>query len=1180
MDGITLKLVRALFALVVMFAPSAFAQVDGGPAEAAWRRAWREARNREIDARPDMKFDATSVLVRFEPGLPEASRAALRSAVGAGSEPIARWTILPDVEQLHLPARNAEQAVERLARMPGVAYAELDHVIRLDQTPNDTGFGVLWGLHNTGQTVNVDPGIAGADINAPEAWDITTGSPDFVIAIIDSGFNYNHPDLAANAWLNPGEIAGNGIDDDGNGYVDDMRGWDFYSNDSDPMDDNGHGTHCGGTIGGVGNNGLGVAGVNWQCKMMGLKFLGSGGSGSTSGAVSAVNYLVGKGVKVSNNSWGGGGFSQTLYDAIAASRAIGHVFVAAAGNNNTNTDGTAYYPQGYALDNIISVAASDNNDQRASFSNYGGASVDLAAPGVNIYSTYTNTPTGTSYAYLNGTSMATPHVTGVVALVQSLHADWTYSQVRGRILATVRPVAAFSSITATGGVLDAYAAVNDGAPINTAPSVAISSPANGTLFAQGATISFAATASDVEDGTLTSSLAWTSNIDGAIGSGGSFSRTLSTGTHSIVASVADSGGRSGAGSVTITVSAPAPGNDACSGAIALADGVSASGSTQWATNDGTASCGSSSTSPDVWFTYSTSGSGSVVIDTCGSSFDTVVSVYTGSCDALTQIACNDDNGSAGPCPGGLTSYVAFTSTGGTTYRIRVAGYASATGSYVVRAAGGQTDLTPPSVPGGLVALAGNGSVSLDWNPSSESDVAGYRVYRSTVSGGPYGELTGAPTTATGYEDASVVNGTTFHYVVAAQDFAGNLSAYSLEASATPDVPPAPVALFIDGFESGNLVAGGWSVSSSADAFASTAAAASGSWGARVRKNASIQRVVSTAGFRSIELRYTRRTAGYDSGETLLLEWWDGVAWYSSESTAATAFGTQVFALPSGAENLASFTVRIRSKANRTDEWGDVDGVEVWGVPTSGGGDITPPAPPSNLVATPGDTTVVLDWAASSSFDTVGYRVYRATNVAGPFTEITSAPISALAFVDTVVINGATYYYSVTAEDAAGNESSPSNQVSATPFESVPPVLLFSDGFESGDFAVGGWVRQNSNASASTGAASSGSWGARLVRATWIEKSISTAGHAAIELRFARRTAGLDNGEFLAAEWWDGVSWLSLGTTNATAFGNAAFALPAAAAGSSTFKFRLRVQANRSDEWGDVDAVELWGVPTN
>ncbi|MFN9994151.1 MAG: S8 family serine peptidase [Phycisphaerales bacterium] len=710
------------FAFALMISSGATFAADGTVMTSDWKSDWLKARNQLIETSPKLEFDPSSVIVRFEDGADEKLIEALKVFAGVRVEPIQTWAILPGVEHLNVLGNDAEAVVAKLNELPGVVYAELDYIVRTSVNPNDSSFTQLWGMNNTGQTVNGDPGVADADIDASEAWDITTGSSSQVIAIVDSGLNYNHPDIAANAWLNPGEIAGNGVDDDGNGYIDDMRGWDFYSNDSDPMDDNGHGTHCGGTVGGVGNNGLGVAGVNWQCKMMGLKFLSASGSGSTTGAISAVNYIVGKGVKASNNSWGGGGYSQALFDAINASRANNHVFVAAAGNNNTNTDSTIYYPQGYALDNIISVAASDNNDQRASFSNYGRTTVDLAAPGVNIYSTYSTTPTGTGYAYLNGTSMATPHVTGVVALVQSRNPSWTYTQVRDRIMSTVRPAAAFSTNTVTGGILNAFAAVNDGIPVNNAPTVAISSPTNGSSFLPESVVTFSGTANDAEDGVLTSALSWTSSIDGAIGTGGSFSAILSVGTHTISASATDSGGRAGSSSVTVTVAPPAPANNNCSGATALSSGVIVVGSTQSATNDGSSSCGSTSTSPDVWFTYTASGTNAITIDTCGSSFDTVLTVYSGSCGALTEVACNDDNASVGPCPGGTTSYISFTPTSGTTYRIRVAGYAGASGSFNIRATGGNAPSpTAPAAPSNLVAGRSGSNSVLTWTDNSNNE---------------------------------------------------------------------------------------------------------------------------------------------------------------------------------------------------------------------------------------------------------------------------------------------------------------------------------------------------------------------------------------------------------------------------------------------------------------------------
>jgi subtilisin family serine protease len=208
-----------------------------------------------------------------------------------------------------------------------------------------------------------------------------------MVGVIDTGIDYNHPDLAANVWTNPLEIPGNGIDDDGNGYVDDVHGYDFVNRDGDPMDDHGHGTHVAGTIAAVANNGIGVAGVSWHAKVMALKFLDAGGSGWVSDAVEALNYATDMGAKITNNSWGGGEYSTALRDAIAAANSAGAVFVAAAGNSANNNDATPFYPAGYEGPNVIAVAATDASDTLAVFSNFGRNTVQLGAPGVGIYST-------------------------------------------------------------------------------------------------------------------------------------------------------------------------------------------------------------------------------------------------------------------------------------------------------------------------------------------------------------------------------------------------------------------------------------------------------------------------------------------------------------------------------------------------------------------------------------------------------------------------------------------------------------------------------------------------------------------------------------------------------------------------------------------------------------------------
>ncbi|HEY8424608.1 MAG TPA: S8 family serine peptidase, partial [Limnochordales bacterium] len=417
--------------------------------------------------------------------------------------------------------RGVVYASPNYKRYPAVTYVERVQVEPRDPAPpgglppNDSFFGRQWALHNIGQTFR--PGYTGADdadIDALEAWAVQVGdsADPVVVAVIDTGTEPTHPDLAANMWINPGEIDGDGIDNDGNGYVDDIYGWDFFNDDNtvyDPEDAEYHGTHVAGTIGAVARNGLGVAGVAWNVRIMALKFLGPNG-GYDFDAIRALAYAKEMrdryGLRMlTSNSWGGGGFSQALKDAIEASDML---FVAAAGNDAVDTEVVPHYPSSYDSPNIISVAASDWEDQLADFSNWGAESVDLAAPGAMILSTYpTDDPLGLGcfpgicFVYASGTSMATPHVSGVAALTMSQYPGEDWASIKQRILSGVDQRPAFQGRVVTGGRLNARNTVT-----GMQPPVIQSVSVTPTYATPGTTITFSATAHD-PDGSIVS-MAW------------------------------------------------------------------------------------------------------------------------------------------------------------------------------------------------------------------------------------------------------------------------------------------------------------------------------------------------------------------------------------------------------------------------------------------------------------------------------------------------------------------------------------------------------------------------------------------------------------------------------------------------------------------------------------------------
>jgi len=414
---------------------------------------------------------------------------------------------------------STKQALAKLKDHPAVLYAEPDYIVKTAVTPDDTRYDELWGMHNTGQT----GGTADADIDAPEAWEISTGDRDIIVGVIDSGVDHSHPDLAANMWTNPGEIPNDGIDNDNNGYIDDMHGINAINDSGDPMDDNGHGTHVAGTIGATGNNSLGVVGVNHEVSIIGCKFLSAGGSGSTSDAIQCIDYFVGLAnagvnVKLTNNSWGGGGFSQALSDAIQASEDAGMLFVAASGNGGYDNDASPSYPSSYEHDSIIAVANTNHNDGMSGTSQWGLTSVDLGAPGSAILSTIP----GGGYDSYSGTSMASPHVAGAAALVMSVNASLTPQEVKDILLNSGDDNAALAGKTVSGKRLNANQALIDADPT---PGFKMSvSPSTQEIIA-GDTATYNFNMSSIAEWTGTIALTLTDTLGGAVLSQTSVSET-------------------------------------------------------------------------------------------------------------------------------------------------------------------------------------------------------------------------------------------------------------------------------------------------------------------------------------------------------------------------------------------------------------------------------------------------------------------------------------------------------------------------------------------------------------------------------------------------------------------------------------------------------------------------------
>lgn len=677
---------------------------------------------------PPETFHEQRIIVKPKAG--KAKAAAMQSLhAKTGAKVLKSFPAFAGIQVLQLPGgKPAAQALAEYRANPNIAYAEPDYRVSINAQPNDPRYldGSQWALTNNGSA-----GVLGADIHAPAAWDIRHDAASIIVADIDTGARLTHEDLAANLWINPGETgldanghdkATNGIDDDGDGFIDDVHGINAITMDGDPTDDHGHGTHTAGIIGAVGNNGLGISGVAWHVQIMPLKFLAAAGYGYLSDAIICIDYARTHGAKVMNNSWGSAGYSQALADVIAAARAEGILFVAAAGNSGMDTDtlGSEFYPADYTLDNVVTVGASDSFDWRAYFSNFGSGSVGIFAPGMNIVSC--GHAGGTNYITMSGTSMAAPVVSGALALLLAQFPTDNYLQIENRLYATVDRVDAFAENCRSAGRLNLARALaststrpaNDdftnsyaltaapqllggstvdataeaGEPLHAGqpagPSVwwkwTPSAPGEATLFTTNATFD---TVLSVYTGTNLASLTLFTNSDDV----------SLTNTNSLVyfepamgqvyhIAVSGHAGQSGVFQVRNSF-VPRPANDNFAAAVAITGSLTTVAGQNFAASPepGEPAHAGQAAERSVWWKWTAPANRTATITTTGSALDTMLAVYTGtSVSNLTEVASNDNDPA-----GGTNSAVSFAATAGQTYFIAVDGKAAAMGAIAVNA---------------------------------------------------------------------------------------------------------------------------------------------------------------------------------------------------------------------------------------------------------------------------------------------------------------------------------------------------------------------------------------------------------------------------------------------------------------------------------------------------------------
>jgi len=635
-----------------------------------------------------------------------------------GALQVERFSTLPGIEVVRFAEDvDLEGILGAYKRSKVVKSVSLNYLRSAHGLPNDplVQAGFKWEFQNTGQI----GGVVGADVDASAAWETLSAASGIIVAVLDTGIRYTHEDLAGNMWVNPGEIAGNGIDDDDNGYIDDIHGINAVTDSGDPMDDQGHGTHVAGIIGSVGNNGVGLTGIAWDIEVMALKFLDSEGNGTDADAIDCIDYAIQNGVSVINSSWGGGEFNQVLKDAIEIAGEHGIFFVAAAGNEGIDNDAVGHFPSSYELPNVVSVTATDRKDELADFANFGEETVDLAAPGKGIYSCYGRSDS--DYRSLNGSSMAAPCVSGAIGLLKARFPNEAMPSLLNRLLASVDPLESLARRCRSGGRLNLSRALmlESPPPVNdqfTAATDLRSSPALSSSFntfagADGSEPLLAASASG-----KVVWWKWKAEVDGkaelsTVGSdfatvvsafrGTSLSDLLLIGSAEDL-SVNQAGaelaidvvkdesiyiavdGLSGStGNISLNVG-QAPVNDDFSTRIR----ISGINSRFYGHNiEASAEAGEEAhagfpANRSIWWEWVSPLSGKVRISTAGTSaFDTRLSVYTGGeVGALALVAENDDAQSAsGGFFGGLWSELVLDAVEGEAYQIAVDGWIPDTG---------------------------------------------------------------------------------------------------------------------------------------------------------------------------------------------------------------------------------------------------------------------------------------------------------------------------------------------------------------------------------------------------------------------------------------------------------------------------------------------------------------------